>query len=523
MLGFPPAHRAPFVSALVGAAVLTAWHPGEALSAAALRADGMLIVDGKPFFPVGLVDIGYWRYPTDWNDRIRQSKANLVWDVDAAYADTIPSCAALVDSAVATGYKLLVGSGDTWNWDDLTTPQLEVNKLMYETADIPTFLGCLAAAPGQTIAFANRDEPEWTISRNQVGDIDSAHVVDTYAQLHQDLSADLVAMNFGSVHLSKSLDQWKSDIGGYLGATDIVMNASYPYPAGPGTCSSFNVFDPVNCSMDRLITSTDTFLTQLNHPGQPVWNIVQAHKGIPLKEMRWEAHASIVHGVTGLLWAGWTWYHTLGTGWDIWDTTVQVMNEVAALQPYLVGVDRPVTTSHPDVEARAKRSGRKVAVIVISRNGFSGQATIQLPDIGPKTAPVAVAHEGRFILARNGAITDRFSGYESHVYEYQIAPGQSPDGGFDLARFRVETSPNPAPGAATIRFQLPREAATAFTVYDTAGRRVASLGRGTWEAGESSIVWNGRDADGRRVAPGVYFVRGTTSDGDHATARVTMR
>ena len=79
------------------------------------------------------------------------------------------------------------------------------------------------------------------------------------------------------------------------------------------------------------------------------------------------------------------------------------------------------------------------------------------------------------------------------------------------------------PTFTTIRFTLPKEAATAFTVYDAAGRRVASLGRGTWEAGESRIVWSGRDTEGRRVAPGVYFVRGTTSDGDHATARVTMR
>jgi hypothetical protein len=508
---------------MVGTALLAVLLPGAAFPTATLRSDGIMLVDGKPFFPVGLVDIGHWRYPTDWNDRIRQTKANLVWDVDAAYADTIPSCQAVVDSAAATGYRLIVGSGDTWNWDDLSTPQLEVNKLMYEVTDIPRLSACLSSAPGVTVAFANRDEPIWTISRNQVGDIDSVHVMETYGQLRQDLSADLVAMNFGSVHLSKSLDQWKSDLSGYLPATDIVMNASYPYPAGPGTCSSFNVLDPVNCSMDRLITGADIFLNELNAPGQPMWAIVQAFKGIPLKEMRWEAHASIVHGATGVLWGGWTWFHALGSGWDIWDTTVQVMNEVAQLQPYLVGTDRPVTTSHPDVEARAKKSGRKIAVIVIARNGFNGQATITLPDISPKTTAVSVAHEGRFLLAKNGAVRDRFNGYESHVYEYTVSPNGGPEPGTGFARFRVDVSPNPSAGVVTVRFTLPREAATGFSVYDTAGRRVASLGRGTWEAGESRITWNGRDAEGHRVAPGVYFVRGTTSDGDHATARVTMR
>lgn len=523
MLGLPPVFRhVPFARVAVGAALLTALHPVAALSNATLRSDGVLVVGGKAVFPVGLVDIGHWRYPTDWNDRIRQSKANVVWDVDAAYADTIPSCAALLDSAAATGYQLIVGSGDTWNWDDPTTPQLEVDKLMYEVADIPLLMECLSAAPGLVVGFANRDEPVWTISRNQVGDIDSVHVMDTYTQLHRDLAANFVAMNFASAHVSKSIDQWKSDISGYLPATDVVMNASYPYPPGPGTCSSFNVLDPVNCSMDRLVTGTDIFLNELNAPGQPLWNIVQAYKGIPVKEMRWEAYASFVHGATGILWGGWTWYHALGSGWDIWDTTVQVMNEVAALQPYLVGNDRTVTSSHPDVEVRAKKSGRKIAVFAISRNGFTGQATISLPDVLNKTVPVGVLNEGRFLLAKGGQITDTFNGYEAHVYEYSVAPGNGPEE-IALARFRVSTSPNPSAGATTIRFTLPKEAATSFTVYDTAGRRVASLGRGTWEAGESRIVWSGRDSAGRRVAPGVYFVRGTTSDGERATARVTMR
>jgi len=508
---------------VVGAALLAVLLPGSARPTATVRADGLLVVDGKPFYPVGLVDIGHWRFPTDWNDRIRQTKANLVWDVDAAYADTIPSCADVVDSALATGYKLVVGSGDTWNWDDPQTPQLEVNKLMYETADIPVLMSCLDAAPGLTIGYANRDEPIWTITRNQVGDIDSVHVMDTYGQLHTDLGADFVAMNFGSVHLSKSLDQWKSDVSGYLPATDIVMNASYPYPAGPGTCSQYNILDPVNCSMDRLITATDIFVNELNGTGQPLWNIIQAFKGIPLKEMRWEAHASIVHGATGILWAGWTWYHTAGTGWDIWDTTVQVMHEIGDLQPYLVGADVSVSTDNPDIEARAKKSGRKVAVIAISRNGYTGHASITLPDLAKrKITPVKVANEQRFLIAKYGVIKDRFVGYESHVYEYTSPPGNG-SGDVSAPRFRVNASPNPSAGATTITFSLPKEAATSFAVYDAAGRRVASLGRGTWEAGESRVVWNGRDVHGRRVAAGIYFVRGTTSDGEKATTRVTIR
>jgi hypothetical protein len=493
-------------------------------SAATVRPDGLLDVDGKPFFPVGLVDVGYWRYPTDWNDHIRRSGANVVWDIGSAYADTIPTCRALVDSAVATGYKLIVGSGDTWNWDDPATPELEVDKMMYEPADLPAFLGCLDAAPGLVLGYANRDEPAWTINRSQVGDIDQAHVLETYDQLHQDLGADFVAMNFGPTHLSGSLDLWKQDVTPYLDATDVVMHASYPYPAGPGTCTSWNVMGYPECSLDRLATAADLFLSEMNKPGQPLWMIVQTHKSIPLQEARWEAYTAIVHGATGVLWAGWTWWHTLGHGWDNWDVAEQVISEVAALQPYLVGTDLSITSPHPDIELRAKQSGRNAIVMAISRNGFTGSVKIPLPSLQSGVQPVSVLNEQRFTIAKSGAVTDHFAPYEAHVYQYRLKPGvsgESGDGPLGGA-FSVRAV-STADGRATLRFSLPAEASLLATVYDAAGRRVAVAGRGTYAAGAGEITWNGRNLDGQRVAPGMYFLRARTSAGDQATAKVLIR
>jgi hypothetical protein len=518
--------RCPFVrSPLPALAILVTQiaAPASVHGAATIRPDGLLEVDGKPFFPVGLVDVGYWRYATDWNDRIRQTQANLVWDIGSAYADTIPTCGALVDSAAATGYKLLVGSGDTWNWDDLTTPEFEVDQQMYESHEVPALQACLGAVPGLVLGYANRDEAQWVISRGLVGDIDQSHVLATYDQLHQDLGADFVAMNFPQVHLSGSLDQWKADVRSYLDATDIVLHASYPYPAGPGTCAQWNVFSYPECSMDRLVTAADTFLGELNQPGQPLWMIVQTHKGIPLQEMRWEAHAAIVHGATGVLFAGWTWAHTLGNGWDNWPTTVQVVKEVGALQPYLVGVDLPVSSNHPDVEVRAKQAGRSVTVIAISRNGYSGQATIQLPNVPAGIVGIHVANEERVILAKAGTVTDHFNAYESHVYQYNLKLGV---GGGEAAvspgELTLDAHPNPSTGRTTIRFDLPVESTVLVSVYDAGGRRVATLGRGTWAAGGGEVVWSGRDDAGAKVAPGVYFVRARVADGRSATSRVMI-
>jgi len=42
-------------------------------------------------------------------------------------------------------------------------------------------------------------------------------------------------------------------------------------------------------------------------------------------------------------------------------------------------------------------------------------------------------------------------------------------------------------------------------MYDLRGRRVRLLARGPFPAGDQQLSWDGRDASGRRVAPGIYF------------------
>ncbi len=81
--------------------------------------------------------------------------------------------------------------------------------------------------------------------------------------------------------------------------------------------------------------------------------------------------------------------------------------------------------------------------------------------------------------------------------------------------------PNPARGAVRVDCVLPRPGLADLSVFDAQGRRVASLLRGTFEAGPRSVAWDGRDATGRRAAAGLYFVRLQTADGT-ATKRVAL-
>jgi hypothetical protein len=77
--------------------VLAAAHP---TIAASLRSDGLLEVSDGPMFPIGLVELGTYSYP-DWAQRIHDSGANLVWDIEIAYADTTPTCAEVLQASAA--------------------------------------------------------------------------------------------------------------------------------------------------------------------------------------------------------------------------------------------------------------------------------------------------------------------------------------------------------------------------------------------------------------------------------------
>ncbi len=504
---------------------------GSAADGASIRPDGLLEVDGKAMFPIGLVELGTYAYE-DWNERIQSTGANVVWDIEIAYADSTPSCGEVFAAAEEGNYYLLIGSGDTWNWDDLSTPELEVDQHMYEPHELDAMLECAGTNADRILGFANRDEPVWTLSRNQIGDIDAEHIHATYGQMHAARSQTLVAMNFAPAHLSQNLDTWKDDVRSFRDATDIMMFAGYPYPQGAGTCGEYNVLGYPECTMDRLLVGADIFLSELNHPGQPLWMVIQGFKNIPLKEARWQAYGSLIHGATGLYWAGWTWTHWLGGGESTWPVTQQVMSEVSELQPWLTGTDVPgVVSDNPDIEVRALEYDQSVIVMAISRNGYTGPATITLVEPGRKR--VQVLNEGRHVSANNqDRISDHFEPYEAHVYRYSALRGfgnsrnpsvDAPDVNGAVRPFSMSAFPSPSSGRTTVRFALPQAAVASFTVYDAAGRRVAMVGRGNYAAGTGDLVWNGRDLSGRPVAPGVYFVRGRTSHGEEASARVLIQ
>ncbi|MCC6652363.1 MAG: T9SS type A sorting domain-containing protein [Candidatus Eisenbacteria bacterium] len=121
---------------------------------------------------------------------------------------------------------------------------------------------------------------------------------------------------------------------------------------------------------------------------------------------------------------------------------------------------------------------------------------------------MAVA-EGELTATDGGAIDVPLSGVTAQLPENPAAGIAS----LSLAAAR----PNPTAGRATFAVGLPAAGVVDLAIYDLAGRRVATLWRGTLAAGEREFTW-----DGSAARSGVYFAR-LVVDGEVRTSRVVVR
>jgi choice-of-anchor C domain-containing protein len=96
----------------------------------------------------------------------------------------------------------------------------------------------------------------------------------------------------------------------------------------------------------------------------------------------------------------------------------------------------------------------------------------------------------------------------------------APPGAETLALAPV--APNPARGAARVRFTLAQPGPARLAVYDVSGREVAVLADGELAAGVHEAVWDGRSRQGRAPA-GLYFAELRSREGRLVRAFAVVR
>lgn len=82
-------------------------------------------------------------------------------------------------------------------------------------------------------------------------------------------------------------------------------------------------------------------------------------------------------------------------------------------------------------------------------------------------------------------------------------------------------SPNPFNPATEITFALQADAELSVIAYDIAGRRLAEIASGPFQAGPHTLTWHGLADDGQRLPSGVYFLAIAGGD-EQFTLRVAL-
>ena len=128
---------------------------------------------------------------------------------------------------------------------------------------------------------------------------------------------------------------------------------------------------------------------------------------------------------------------------------------------------------------------------------------------GAAGAPAAAALSGGVYQVTAGFWTLPYGGAPTGVQEPDVP-----------SRFALASiAPNPFATGTEIAFDLPGRDHVRIEVYDVRGSRVRTLVDESRDAGRYVDHWDGRDAAGRPLGSGVYFVRVNVT-GRSATRRV---
>ena len=122
------------------------------------------------------------------------------------------------------------------------------------------------------------------------------------------------------------------------------------------------------------------------------------------------------------------------------------------------------------------------------------------------------------------AVNDGDTGNNSGAFYASICPAHLLDAGDAMPRAGgLTVSPNPSRGLFRIAYSLPKEEAIRIQILDVGGRWIRTLVEGRQARGAHALDWDGRDAAGRPLGPGIYLVRTATPSQTRAARALLLR
>jgi hypothetical protein len=171
------------------------------------------------------------------------------------------------------------------------------------------------------------------------------------------------------------------------------------------------------------------------------------------------------------------------------------------------------------------------ATVITPDNGF-GEWTVYGGGVPSDTCVIGDIVTYSYVPSLSDVVI--VTGISMFAYgEYTLQPRDDDDichpgmAGVDDAitpvRLALSIFPNPVMSAGEIRLAIPSNDRVSVKIYDVKGKYVETLMDKAVQAGEHHVTWEGRNSDGRRVTPGVYFVRVETTRGSLTQKMVLSR
>ena len=355
------------------------------------RPDNVLLVNGTPFFPIGL-----WWIPPDERAVHELSCAGFNFARMAAREDLLDAAASVGMMAMATIANDPPPAEDVdarRAWEDACRERIDSLRAH------PALLGYYIV-----------DEPLW-------GGHPLGPLVDAYT-FHRGLDP------YHPIWLNAAPRGTVRDLAKYNRACDITGADIYPVPEGGG----HSELD------DKTVSSVGKYTGIMRasvDDRKPVWMTLQAFSWPHLadrhaadavypswEQSRFMAYDCVLHGATGIVY--WGSHYIADPGfWDVLKRTASVLRDMSAVFVSPTVSPSPVKPSHDDIALLHKSCDGHHAIIAANEGKESPEATFSAPFVEGR---LHVLFEDRTTTVSAGRFRDHFAPNAVHVYSTCPSP-----------------------------------------------------------------------------------------------------
>ena len=391
------------VSDLSSNAVARTWYllirPPRTENVVTVRDDGMVLIDGRPFFPIGLYAVWKKAFNDNSFDRAFADMKAAGFNLAHTYSSRRgPDFTEFYAAAARHGMKLYVASDAGANCTSEDTVLWDVVREEGQPALLAWYL-----ADDTASHVGHEDLRRIT---EAIHDVDPAHPT---------VQADGV----GGPTSSRYAD--------YTDATDGFLPELYPIRGEDNRGVAQIVRDMKTVEADLLRSGTRR---------RTVWAIVQYFQGwgwprYPTRDELWAmSYLSIIHGANGITWytyGGWGENHGVTDTPETWGTICRLAGELSQLQDVLTERTGPQPPSprvvagpeedalgYPSISALLKENNQRKVLLAASSADSPVTVRFRVGAVGKVELPF----ESREQASDGDGFTDTFGPYGVHVYTW---------------------------------------------------------------------------------------------------------